>query len=295
MFFYLWSASKGNRFGFWEMMFYNATMNTMNSTDCRTLPVYALICAAGVGARAGGDVPKQYQLINDQPMLWHTLRAFVDCPELARVYVVISPNDDWFADRVALLLAESAWLERVVVLPVGGVSRAESVRNGLAELDANLADEQEAWVMVHDAARPCVSGQAVLRLRDAVWSRAQQMSVASGEWHSIGGILALPVTDTIKQTTDGSHIKKTVDRSVLWAAQTPQMFTVSHLYNALCDALTDADVAQTITDEASVMEWAGYSPLLVRGEARNLKVTYPQDFELAGFYLRSASEESSAH
>ena len=271
-------------------MFYNMFMNT--SLLPTQFPIYALICAAGVGARAGGDLPKQYQLIHEQPMLWHTIKAFADCPELARVYVVISPNDGWFVSSVAPWIAERGWAERVMILPVGGESRAESVRNGLAELDASLTEGQEAWVMVHDAARPCVRAEQIVQLRDVVWMAAGQsvaVSSESDEWCDIGGILALPVTDTIKQTADGAHIKRTIDRSSLWAAQTPQMFTVSRLYNALCDALTDPEIAQTITDEASVMEWAGYAPLLVRGDARNLKVTYPQDFELAGFYLRATS------
>ena len=275
-------------------MFYNLFMNT--SLLPTQFPIYALICAAGVGARAGGDLPKQYQLIHEQPMLWHTIKAFADCPELARVYVVISPNDGWFADSIAPLIDERAWSDRVVILSVGGESRAESVRNGLAELDAQLDADlnansnevSEAWVMVHDAARPCVRVEQIVQLRDAVWTQAEQIVAVSSEadeWRNIGGILALPVTDTIKQTADGAHIKKTIDRSNLWAAQTPQMFTVSRLYNALCDALTDPEVAKTITDEASVMEWSGFAPLLVQGESSNLKVTYPQDFDLAGFYL----------
>ena len=271
-------------------MFYNAAMNTILKNTVRDWPVTALICAAGVGARAGGDIPKQYQLIHGLPMLWHTIRAFAECPELARVNVVISPNDEWFAEVVRPLIAERGWAERVIILPVGGATRAESVRNGLAELYDQLLDDDEAWVMVHDAARPCVTEPAIMRLRDMVWQQAETMMSQSGEWQNVGGILAQPVTDTVKLSQDGQHIKKTLDRSTLWAAQTPQMFTVSSLYNALCDALVDPDIAQTITDEASVMEWAGFQPLLVNGEARNLKVTYPQDFELAGFYLSNSAQ-----
>ena len=272
-------------------MFYNTGMNTLSKNPIETAPLYALICAAGVGARAGGEIPKQYQSIHAQPMLWHTISAFAHCPEITQVYVVISADDGWFADKVAPLIAEAGWFERVRLLPVGGATRAESVRNGLAELDArgdaHVDKTQEAWVMVHDAARPCVTAQAIVRLRDAVYQQAEQMAVRGDEWQTAGGILAYPVTDTIKLTADGQHIKKTVDRSTLWAAQTPQMFTVSCLYNALCDALIDPETGQTITDEASVMEWSGFAPLLVRGDTRNLKVTYPQDFELAAFYLHS--------
>ncbi len=258
-------------------------MNT-TETSISQYPLYTLICAAGVGARAGGVVPKQYQNINDAPMLWHTLQAFIHVPEVARVYVVISPVDEWFAHSIAPLLMGMD--ERVVVLRVGGASRAESVCNGLAHLDAQLDEMDEAWVMVHDAARPCVRAEAILRLRDKVWLSAQHERDVSGEWQAVGGILAQSVTDTVKLSHDGQRIKKTVDRSALWTAQTPQMFTVSRLYNALSDALTDPEVAQTITDEASVMEWSGYQPLLVQGDARNLKVTYPYDFDLAGFMLK---------
>jgi 2-C-methyl-D-erythritol 4-phosphate cytidylyltransferase len=265
-------------------------MNTVHKIS--EYPLYALICAAGVGARAGGVVPKQYQNIHDAPMFWHTIQAFANVPEIARVYVVISPADDWFAHSIAPLLTQNSLNDRVVVLPVGGSTRAESVCNGLAELDGQLGANDEAWVMVHDAARPCVDAQTILRLRDEVWREAQTQLEQSAEWQAVGGILALPMTDTVKLSTDHTHIKKTVDRNALWGAQTPQMFTVSRLYNALSDALTDEEVAQTITDEASVMEWSGYQPLLVQGDARNIKVTYPQDFELAGFYLKKHMAQS---
>ena len=263
---------------------YNNPMKT--DTPITQYPLYALICAAGVGARAGGVVPKQYQNIHNAPMLWHTLQAFVDVPEIARVYIVVSPTDEWFAHSIAPLLSQYSLHDRVVLMPVGGATRAESVCTGLAELDAQLSEQDEAWVMVHDAARPCVGAQDILRLRDDVWREAQIQFEQNAEWQAVGGILAMPMTDTVKLTSDQIHIKKTVDRNALWGAQTPQMFTVSRLYNALSDALTDEEVAQTITDEASVMEWSGYQPLLVRGDARNIKVTHAQDFELAGFYLK---------
>ncbi len=265
----------------------------MNTTkQISEYPLHALICAAGVGARAGGVVPKQYQNIHDAPMFWHTIQAFTHVPEIARVYVVISPADDWFEHSIAPFLAQYSLHDRVVVLPVGGSTRAESVCNGLAELDGQLGANDEAWVMVHDAARPCVDAQAILRLRDEVWREAQTQLEQSAEWQAVGGILALPMTDTVKLSTDHTHIKKTVDSHAPCGAQTPEMFTVSRLYNALSDALTDEEVAQTITDEASVMEWSGYQPLLVQGDARNIKVTYPQDFELAGFYLNQAMKDT---
>lgn len=247
-----------------------------------------LICAAGVGARAGGDIPKQYQNINGLPMLWHTLRVCASIAEIERVYVVVSPEDTWFEHAIGPLIAENCLHQRIQMMPVGGATRAESVCHGLAELDAWHAAQgiPHAWVMVHDAARPCLQAIDVLRLRDQVWLYANSALAAGQAWENTGGILARPITDTVKYTHDQTHIKRTIDRNPLWGAQTPQMFELSVLYNALSDALTDADIAQGITDEASVMEWAGHPPLLVQGDGRNIKVTYPHDFELAGFYLR---------
>ena len=180
----------------------------MNTTkQISEYPLHALICAAGVGARAGGVVPKQYQNIHDAPMFWHTIQAFSHVREIARVYVVISPADDWFEHSIAPFLAQYSLHDRVVVLPVGGSTRAESVCNGLAELDGQLGANDEAWVMVHDAARPCVDAQAILRLRDEVWREAQTQLEQSAEWQVVGGILALPMTDTVKLSTDHNHIK----------------------------------------------------------------------------------------
>lgn len=258
-------------------------MNVSQLLEPTSPPLYALICAAGVGARAGGDVPKQYQTINGVPMLAHSIRALATIAQITRVYVVISPDDGDYAHIMPPFLAQFGLADRMAVLTVGGATRAQSVRNGLAMLD-ELDDG--AWVLVHDAARPCVSTQAVLRLRDAVLQAAQQAQQTNADQRNyIGGLLAVPVTDTVKHSADGTHSKKTIDRSALWTAQTPQMFTVNGLYQTLCDALVDQAVAKTITDEASVMEWAGYAPLLVQGESRNLKVTYSQDFALAEFYL----------
>ena len=235
---------------------------------------HVLICAAGQGLRAGTALPKQYELINGVPMLVHTILAFGRSSVVQEISVVIAPDDEWFDERVAPWVGAD-----VAVLRVGGETRARSVCNALAELDSGLNGVlDDAWLMVHDAARPCVRGEAIERLFETV--------VKS---NAVGGLLALPVVDTVKLSDDGKLSKKTLNRTKLWAAQTPQMFKLDVLYNALSDALVDVSVAEGLTDEASVMEWAGISPLLVMGDVSNLKVTHPHDFLLAAFWLNQLS------
>ena len=233
----------------------------------KTLKV-ALICAAGVGARAGGDVPKQYQLIHGVPMLVHTVRAFErSCVDA--VCVVISPDDAWYDVCVAPLVGTA-----VQVLRVGGTSRASSVANGLLALVEDF--HGQSWVLVHDAARPCISPSLIARLCESTTG--------------VGGLLAVPVVDTVKKSTADGDVDVTSDRSGLWLAQTPQMFRLSQLSEALEHAFEEPDVSW-ITDEASVMEWAGFSPALVEGHVSNLKVTRADDFVLAGFWLNQLRVE----
>ena len=231
-----------------------------------TVPTVALICAAGSGSRAGSPLPKQYKELNGVPMLAHAIKALFNSACVQQVVVVLSPQDAWYDVLIAPLVGEA-----VQVLRVGGETRAQSVCNALEALDEQY---DEAWVMVHDAARPCVTPALVERLHESVLLHS-----------AVGGVLAMPVVDTIKLSDDGVLVKKTLDRKKLWAAQTPQMFKLDVLYNALSDALVDEHVAAGITDEASVMEWAGVSPLLVEGDVRNLKVTFAHDFALAAFWL----------
>ncbi len=230
-------------------------------------PTIALICAAGVGARAGGDVPKQYQTLQHRPLLVHTIHAFAASPQIEHTYVVIAPDDAWYGELIAPHVGES-----VTVLRLGGATRAQSICNALAHLD-DLFDA--AWVMVHDAARPCITPDLIAQLHHAVTQNGSEA----------GGLLALPMTDTVKSSDNGQTIKKTVPRQKLYLAQTPQMFPLHVLYNALSDALVDDAAAALITDDASVMERAGFDPLLVQGHARNLKVTVAHDYKLAEFWL----------
>lgn len=222
---------------------------------------FALLPCAGTGSRAGTAQPKQYQPVAGQPMVMHTLAAFSSVRGVSQVLVVVAPGDRF------LDVSEP----RVSVADCGGQTRAESVFNGLAHLLDHGADPGD-WVLVHDAARCLVTPEEIESLIDAC-SRDK-----------VGGLLGLPLPDTLKSERDG-RVAATIDRTHKWLAQTPQMFRLGMLQSAL------RPHAQTgfagITDEASAMEAAGYQPMLVRGSARNFKVTYPEDFALAEAILKS--------
>jgi len=234
------------------------------SADSCPLPVpkplryVALIAAAGVGSRVGGEVPKQYLPINGRTMLEHSIAAMRSDARIEMVFVVVAPADNQWRS----LKANS---EQIDFLRGGGNSRAESVRNGLNAIDARAGDDDR--VLVHDAARPCLAAVDLARLIDQVSDDPR------------GGLLATPVTDTLKQVEDG-HVVATINRDALWCAQTPQMFRVASLRAALNRQPLDG-----ITDEASAIERSGNFPLLVRGCATNIKVTSAQDLALAGAIL----------
>jgi 2-C-methyl-D-erythritol 4-phosphate cytidylyltransferase len=216
---------------------------------------FALIPAAGVGARMGGSIPKQYLNIADQPILRYTVQAFLAAPEIAHTYVVVSPEDAYVDDALRGLAG-------VTLLRCGGATRSESVSNGLLAI-APFVDPQD-WVLVHDAARPGVTPALLAALMLQVGD------------HAVGGLFALPVVDTVKRVNQGRV--ETISRNGLWLAQTPQMFRHSALSSAL---LATADV----TDEASAIELSGQIPMLIEGHACNLKVTLPSDLALAELYL----------
>ena len=224
---------------------------------------FALLPCAGSGARAGGVVPKQYQPVAGVPMVRHTLAAFLAVARIARVLVVVAPGDD------TLQAPDAAYS----IAACGGATRAQSVFNGLAALRDQGAGADD-WVLVHDAARCLVTPALIDALIDACLPDA------------VGGLLALPLADTLKSAT-GTRAVATLERADKWLAQTPQMFRVGALHAALV-----AHAAQGfagITDEASAVEAAGQRPLLVRGSAQNFKVTYPEDFAVAEAILRSRS------
>ena len=220
---------------------------------------FGLIPAGGSGSRFGGELPKQYQTLHGRALLAHALDALVVETPLQRVYIVHARNDR----RCAQVAGGN---KRVMPLACGGASRAESVRNGLAALRGELRDDD--WVLVHDAVRPCLPKDALRRLLREVAD------------DPVGGLLAVPVADTLKREDGAGRVASTEPRAGLWQAQTPQMFR----YGVLWDAYKIQRGADA-TDEAGAVERLGLKPRLVLGSSANLKVTYPADLLLAAAIL----------
>jgi 2-C-methyl-D-erythritol 4-phosphate cytidylyltransferase len=222
-----------------------------------SLPAFwAVIPAAGVGARMAADRPKQYLSLGGRTILEHSIDCFLRHPQLKGVIVSLAADDPFWPE---LPSARNELIQRVA----GGRERADSVLNALLHLHAQGADESD-WVLVHDAARPNLSRADLDKL------------LAELADDSVGGLLAVPARDTLKRADAAGRVQHTVDRSTIWQAFTPQMFRLGTLHRALADSLV-AGVA--ITDEASAIEWAGFAPKLVEGRADNLKVTRPEDLE----------------
>ena len=225
---------------------------------------YALVPCAGVGARAGAGGPKQYASLAGRALVLWTLEALQRVPELEATLVVLARDDQQFAALAAEGDAEAAgscWTARV-----GGETRADTVAAGLVELQARGAQDVD-WVLVHDAARCLVRPESIRRL------------VAECRDDAVGGLLALPVPDTLKRADAQRRVGQTVSRERIWAAQTPQMFRLGVLRDALRAGFARPELQ--ITDEASAIEAAGFAPRLVRGDFENMKVTWPEDFALA--------------
>lgn len=218
---------------------------------------WALIPCAGTGSRAGADGPKQYQPLVGKPLVMHTLAAFAEVARITQTTVVVAEEDDFFKSQVATYSIASC----------GGSTRATSVFNGLNFLLQQGAAVND-WVLVHDAARCLVTPGQINALMDAC------------AMDEVGGLLAHKLPDTLKSEVNG-RVALTLDRSDKWLAQTPQMFRIG----PLMDALTQ--VGDHVTDESSAMEAMGFHPLLVPGSAQNFKVTYPEDFALAEAVLRA--------
>ncbi len=228
---------------------------------------FALLPCAGSGSRAGTARPKQYQPVAGMPMVRHTLAALAQVARIARVLVVVAPGDRALNDLGA----------SVAITDCGGATRAESVFNGLDALLAQGAHAHD-WVLVHDAARCLVTPALIDALIDACLPDA------------VGGLLALPLADTLKAAGADGRVAATLDRADKWLAQTPQMFRIKPLRDALAAHAVTGFAG--ITDEASAIEAAGHRPLLVRGSALNFKVTYPEDFALAEALLRRRQPSS---
>ncbi|AYM77504.1 2-C-methyl-D-erythritol 4-phosphate cytidylyltransferase [Janthinobacterium agaricidamnosum] len=228
-----------------------------------TVRYFALIPAAGVGARMEAGSPKQYLAIAGKPMLRHALDAFLASPLIAHTYVVVSAEDG----QIDAVVPEQGAGHGVTVLRCGGATRMDSILNGLQALHGSIdADDQ---VLVHDAARPGLTPALI-----------EKLIMEVGD-HPAGGLLALPVVDTVKRAGLGSLSAQTVPRDHLWLAQTPQMFSYALLHRAL----SEAPDPLAITDDASAVEALGLAPKLVEGHPRNLKVTLPRDIHTAELYL----------
>ncbi|HEX4873092.1 MAG TPA: 2-C-methyl-D-erythritol 4-phosphate cytidylyltransferase [Nevskiaceae bacterium] len=239
----------------------------MSGAASETPRYWAVIPAAGGGSRMGGSRPKQYLPLAGRALIEWSLAPFLDAGWIDGVVLVLAKNDGEYA-RLPVARHPK------IVTTIGGAARAESVAAGLEVVAARSRAFREVYVLVHDAARPCLEWADLERLRDE-----------ADDVH--GGLLALPVTDTLKKGKQGK-VSSTEDRAFYWRAQTPQLFALEPLRQALADCQAH-NIA--ITDESSAMERAGYKPRLVRGRESNLKVTYPEDLALAGFWLGEQAKQ----
>jgi 2-C-methyl-D-erythritol 4-phosphate cytidylyltransferase len=236
----------------------------MSNTD----NVWAVVPAAGIGSRMLADKPKQYLLLDNKPVLQHTLERLAVHPHIKGIVLALADDDPWWSELdfnpdCELLFAK------------GGKERADSVLNALHALAVHTDDDP--WVMVHDAARPCLRQQDIDRMLEMLLT------------HQVGGILGIPVNDTVKRADADNQILETVDRHGLWRAATPQMFRLGILKKAL---ETASKQGLTVTDEASAIELAGWQPMMVEGHQDNIKITVPQDMALASLYMQQQAEQS---
>lgn len=228
--------------------------------------VWAIVPAAGIGSRMQADRPKQYLDLDGKTVVEHTLQRLAEHPRIEGIIVAVAKNDPWWAQV-------SVNTDIPIHIVVGGAERADSVLNALIALAKMAANDP--WVLVHDAARPCLRHQDIDHMLDSLMD------------HPVGGILGIPVTDTVKRANTENQITETVTRQGLWRASTPQMFRL----NTLKDALYAAKKQQlTVTDEASAIELAGLQAMMVEGHADNIKITVPQDLALASLFLKQQGE-----
>jgi 2-C-methyl-D-erythritol 4-phosphate cytidylyltransferase len=223
--------------------------------------LWAVVPAAGVGRRMGVAVPKQYLELQGRPVIEHTLERLMGHPDIAGVYVAVAEDDERWENTAYAGHPE-------IVRVKGGAERCHSVLNALALLRRSA--DPDDWVLVHDAARPCLRREDV----DTLLEKLRD--------HPVGGILGVPAHDTMKRTDEKGAVLETVARECLWHAFTPQMFRLGMLQQALQSALEKGVV---VTDDAAAMELAGHQPLMIQGHADNIKITRPEDLALASYYL----------
>lgn len=229
------------------------------------MTIWAILPAAGIGRRMGAAIPKQYLQLNGLAVIEHSLKLLSCLPQLKQITVVVHPDDQHWGDIDLDSFASE------IVTVVGGDERGQSVLNGLRSLDATPDD----WVLVHDAVRPCTSLADISHLIQ---------EVTEIDDHCRGGILATPISNTLKRVNQANEIERTVERERLWSALTPQMFPFRQLSEAMDSAISQG---LAITDEASAMEYLGYPVKVVSGSSHNIKITHQADLALAGLILKA--------
>jgi len=227
---------------------------------------WAVVPAAGIGSRMGSHIPKQYLPLSGRPVIAHTLACLCSHERISGVIVAVAADDRWWP-QIPLAFATTP------MVVDGGAERRDSVLNGLAGLADHASDDD--WVLVHDAVRPCLRGADIDRLMDVLST------------DEVGGLLAIPVRDTMKRCGADHRVRETVSRESLWQAQTPQMFRLGALRDAIQRSV---DEDRDVTDEAQAMELSGARPLLVEGHEDNIKITRPEDLRLAESYLKHRKE-----
>jgi len=225
---------------------------------------FGLVPAAGFGRRFGGELPKQYQAVAGAPIITHAIAALLADARVESVFVVLSADDDRFAR-----ITWGARADRIIPLYCGGETRMASVYNGL--IGCADAIDLDDWLLVHDAVRPCLAATDLARLMESI------------DDEGVGGLLAARVADTLKHDDGEGRVGRTIERTALWRALTPQMFRYGTLLRALGEGRAQDP---SITDEASAVERLGMRPLLVAGAGTNIKVTLPEDIEFVSAWLR---------
>jgi 2-C-methyl-D-erythritol 4-phosphate cytidylyltransferase len=235
----------------------------MPAASATVLKYWAVVPAAGSGRRMGSDIPKQYLPLQGSTVLERTLNTLFACELIEGVVLALSPEDCYWPEIAPRFSGKN------LMCVVGGDERCQSVLNAVHHLRGFAAAHD--WVLVHDAARPCVHASDITELIETLADDV------------CGGLLGVPAADTMKRLGEDGRIEGTIDRQALWHAQTPQMFRLGLLQSALEQAIAQD---RLVTDEASAMEMAGYRPCMVRGHADNIKITVPSDLALAEFYLQ---------
>ena len=223
---------------------------------------WVVIPAAGIGRRMGGDIPKQYVSVNGKTIVEHTIDNFIGRKEIENICIAISESDKFWS---ALPISKN----KKMITTMGGSERYESVYNGLCALKDKANDDD--WVLVHDAVRPCLKKSIIDRLITDVSS------------NDVGGILALPCFETMKKVNNNRHIEETINREIIWRAQTPQVFKYKKLLLAIENAINENI---HITDEAMAMELLNYKPIVIMGDEKNIKITHQTDLKHLELFLR---------